>query len=63
MKMQKNYFQFKKQEKIPEKLPNETRINNSPDKEFKVFVIRMLTELGTRIDVHSENFNKKLRIY
>ena len=38
-------------------------MNNSPDKELKVFVIRMLTELGTRIDVHSENFNKKLKIF
>ena len=29
---------------------------NLPDKEFKVLVIRMLTELGKRIDGHSEDF-------
>ena len=26
------------------------QINNSPDKEFKALVIKMLTELGKRID-------------
>ena len=35
-------------------------LNTSQDKEFKALVIRMLTELGKRIDEHSENFNKKL---
>ena len=35
-------------------------ISNLPDKEFKVRVIRMLTALGTRMDEHSENFNKEL---
>ena len=32
--------------------------SNLPDKEYKV--LRMLTELGKRIDEHSENFNKEL---
>ena len=40
---------MKEQEKTPEK-NNETEINNSPDKEFKALVIKMLTELGKRID-------------
>ena len=35
-------------------------IGNLPEKEFKALVIRMLTELGKRIDEHSENFNKEL---
>ena len=30
------------------------------DKEFKT-LLRMLTELGKRIDEHSENFNKELK--
>ena len=34
-------------------------INNLPDKEFKAIII-MLTELGKRIEEHSENFNKGL---
>ena len=39
---------------------DETEINNLPDKEFKALVLRMLTELGKRIDKHSENLNKEL---
>ena len=31
-----------------------------PDKELKVLGIRMLAELGKRIDEHSENFNKEV---
>ena len=34
-------------------------ISNFPDKEFKVMVTKMLTELGRRMDEHSENFNKE----
>ena len=35
-------------------------MNNLPYKEFKTLVVRMITELGKRIDEHSENFNKEL---
>ena len=51
---------MKEQEKNPEKINNESEINNLPDKEFKILVINMLTELGKRIDVNSEHFNKEL---
>ena len=53
-------FQTKNQEKNPEKNRNETEINNLPDRKFKAIVIRMLTDLGKRIQEHSENFNKEL---
>lgn len=33
------------------------KISNFPDKEFKVMVI---TNLGRRMDEHSENFNKEI---
>ena len=49
-------FQTKEQEKKTLKKP----INNLPDKEFKALETRMLTDLGKRIDQHSENFNKEL---
>jgi len=38
-------FQTKKQDKISEKNINETDISNLCDKEFKVIVIKMLSEL------------------
>ena len=39
---------------------SEMEIRNLPDKEFKVIFIKMLTELGRRMDEHSENFNKDI---
>ena len=33
-------------------------INNLPGKEFKVMVIKMLTDFERRMDEHSENVNK-----
>lgn len=33
--------------------------SNLPDKEFKVVIIKMLTELWRGVDKHSENFNKE----
>ena len=50
MKRQKNFSQLKEQEKILEKVNNETEKNNLPDKEYKALVIRKLTELSKRID-------------
>ena len=35
---------------------NET--DNSPDKQYKLTVIRIFTDLGRRIHKHSENFNR-----
>ena len=37
--------------------------SNSPDKEFKEMVIRMLTKLRKRMRKLSENFNKDLKTY
>ena len=34
-------------------------INNLLDKELKVMVIKMLTELRRRMNEHNENFNKE----
>ena len=34
-------------------------ISNLPDKEFEVTVIKILTELGKRMDERRENFNKR----
>ena len=47
-------FQIKNKIKhLKKKIPNETEINNSPDREFKTIVIKMLTYLGKRIAEHS----------
>ena len=43
---------------------NEVEIINLPDKKFKEKVVKMLTELGRRMDGHRENFKemKKIRL-
>ena len=54
-------FQMKEQGKTSENELNKVKINNLPDKEFKVMIIKMLNELGRRrMDEHSEDFNKEV---
>lgn len=45
-----NMFRMKKNEIKLQKKINKTEISHLPDKEFKVAVIKMLTELGRRMD-------------
>lgn len=35
-------------------------MSNVPNKELKFMVIKMLTELGRRMDEHNGNFNKEM---
>ena len=52
--------QMKEQDKITTKELNETEINNMPDREFKVMVIKVLTGLEKRVDGLRVTFNKKM---
>ena len=53
------YISIEKARENPWKTRNETEINNLLDK-FKALVMRILAELGKRIDEHSENFDEEL---
>ena len=53
-------FQSKEQVKTPEEELSEVEIGKLPDKEFKVMIIKMIKELGRRMDEHSEKINKEL---
>ena len=47
----------------PEEELSEVEISNLPEKEFRVMIIKMIKELGRRMDTQSENlvfFNKEL---
>ena len=48
MRRQRNYIPNKGMGQILRKKLNETEINNIPDKEHKLIVIRVLTDLGRR---------------
>ena len=56
-------FQIEEQDKTSEKELSKVEISDLPNKEFKVMIIKMLRELGRRMDEQSEKLeasNKKL---
>ena len=57
MKRQKNMSQMKEWDKITERDLNKTKINNIPDREFKVMVLKILT--GLKEWKTSVRFNKE----
>ena len=58
-KTEENVSNERTRKKKPGEKTNE-KLSNLLDKVFKALVLRILTELGKRIDEHSENFNKEL---
>ena len=46
MRKWRNMLQIKEKTKISGKELNETKTSNQPDKEFKVMIIKILTELA-----------------
>jgi len=54
----RNMFQMKEQDKTSEKDLSEMEISNLPDKVFKVMVIKMLLELGRRMDILQQSKRK-----
>ena len=59
MKKERTILQKKNKIKPQEKNLNEMNISNLLDKEFKVMVIKMLTELRRKMDENGENFNEE----
>ena len=57
-------YQMKKQDKTPEKKLNEAEIGNLPEKEFKIMIVKMIQDLGKRmeekIEKMQEIYNKEL---
>ena len=64
MKRQRAMYQMKEQDKTPEKQLNEVEICNLPEKEFRIMIVRMIQDLGKRmeakIETMKEMFNKDL---
>ena len=55
---------MKEQDKTLEKQVNEAEIHNLPEKEFRIMVVKMILDLGQRMDAKIEKtqemFNKDL---
>ena len=43
-------YQMKEQDKTPEKQINEVEIGNLPEKEFRTVIVKMIQDLGKRME-------------
>ena len=64
MERQRTLYQMKEQDKIPEKQLNEVEIGNLPAKQFRIMIVKMIQDLGKRMEAKTEKmqetFNKDL---
>ena len=60
MGRQRNTQQMKEQGKNPLDQTNEEKIGNLPEKEFRVMIVKMIQNLGNRMEKIQETFNKEL---
>ena len=60
MRKQRNTQQMKEQSKRPPDQTNEEEIRSLPEKEFRVIIVKMIQNLGNRMEKIQETFNKDL---
>ena len=58
MRGQRNMHQMKEQGKNAPDQTNEEEIGSVPEKEFRVNIVNMIQNLGTRMEKIQETFNK-----
>ena len=51
---------MKKQGKNPPDLTNEEKIGSLPEKEFRIMIVKMIQNLGNRMEKIQETYNKEL---
>ena len=60
MRRQRNTQQVKEQGKNPPDQTNKEEIGSLPEKEFRVMIVKMIQNLGKRMEKIQETFNKDL---
>ena len=60
MKRQRAMYQMKEQEKTPEKQLNEVEISTLPEKEFRIMIVKMIQDLGKRMEAKIEKMQGML---
>ena len=60
MKRQKAMYQMKEQDKTPEKQLNEVEIGNLPEKEFRIMIVKMIQDVGKRMEAKIKKMQKCL---
>ena len=58
MKKQKVMSQIKRQDKTSEKQLNEMDTGNLPEKELKIMIVKMIQDLGKRMEANIEKMQK-----
>ena len=58
MKKQKVTSQMKGQNKTPEKQPKEVETGNLPEKEFRIMIVKMIQDLGKRMEAKIEKMQE-----
>ena len=51
-------YQMKEQDKTPEKKLNEMELGNLPEKEFRIMIVKMIQNLGKRMEPKIEKMQK-----
>ena len=60
MRRQRNTQKVKEQNKNPPEETNEEEIGSLPENEFRVTIVKMIQNLGNRMEKIQETFNKDL---
>ena len=60
MKRQRAMYQMKEQDETPEKELNEVELGNLPEKEFRILIVKMIQDLGKRMEAKIEKMQKCL---
>ena len=53
-------YQMKEQDETPEKQLNEVEIGNLPEKEFRILIVKMIQDLGKRMEAKIEKMQECL---
>ena len=53
-------YQMKEKYKTPEKHLNEVEINNLPEKEFRIMILKMIQDIGKRMEANIDSCKKCL---
>ena len=54
MKRQRVMYHMKEQDKTPEKQLHEVEMSNRPEKEFRIMIVKMIQDLGKRMEAKIE---------
>ena len=60
MKRQRAMYQIKEKDKTPQKQLNAVEIGNLPKKEFRIMIVKMIQDLGKRMEANIKKIQEML---